>query len=105
MKGRVLGSIATVAASVLLTACGSSPEALAAKACEAAAKDRAVGKIMAVDMVVLRKSASADPGGIMQLKAPVTFDTGLQSEYTQTLNCRVQFNGKEATVVSVIFVF
>lgn len=90
---------------VLLTGCGSSRESQAAAACEAAAMERATGKMLAVDRKALEQSAVAESADILQLKAQVTLDTGLQSEYTQTLNCRVQFTGNEVKVISAIFVF
>lgn len=90
---------------MVLAGCGSSRESQAAAACEAAAMERATGKMLAVDRKALEQSAIAETADILQLKGPVTLDTGLQSEYTQTLNCRVQFTGKEVKVIGVVFVF
>jgi len=89
----------------MLAGCGGSRESRAAAACADAAKERAAGKILAVDRKALAQSAKAETESILALQAPVTLDTGLQSEYTQTLHCRVQFSGNDAKVIAVTFVF
>lgn len=90
---------------LMLAGCGGSRESRAADACAEAAKERAAGKIFAVDRKALAQSAKAETENILELQAPVTLDTGLQSEYTQTLHCRVQFTGNEVQVIGVTFVF
>ena len=105
MGWRVMRWLIVAWVALLLSGCGSSRESQAAAACESAAMERAAGKMLVVDRKALERSAIAESADILQLKAPVTLDTGLQSEYTQTLNCRVQFAGNEAKVISVVFVF
>ncbi len=105
MQWRLIKCLALLMALVILAGCADSREMQAAKVCEAAAKERAVGKIMAVDLNVLRDSAVMESESVMRLQAPVTLDTGLQSEYTQTINCRVQWIDDNAQVVNLVFVF
>lgn len=88
----------------LISGCGST-ESEAAAACEAAAKERTEGKLLAVDLRVLAASAENETADILRLQGPVTFDTGLQSEYTQTLDCRVQVSDGQVRVIAVSYVF
>lgn len=90
---------------VLLAGCGGSRESQAAAACEVAAKERSEGKLLEVDRKALAAGVSKEAGEVLMLQGPVTFDTGLQTEYTQTLQCRVQFSGGQARVVGIRFVF
>ncbi len=90
---------------LLVTACGGSRESRAAAACEAAAKEAAPDKMLAVDVNVLTQSATATGTDTLELSAPITLDTGLQTEYKQTLNCRVQFVDGEPKVLRATFVF
>lgn len=90
---------------VFLAGCGGSRESRAAAACESAAKERSEGKMMAVDRKALAKGATNESSDIIRLQAPVTFDTGLQSEYTQTLDCRVQISDGGMRVIGITFVF
>ncbi|MCX7556536.1 hypothetical protein OS187_06830 [Xanthomonadaceae bacterium JHOS43] len=89
----------------LLAGCGGSRESQAAAACEAAARERSEGKMLEVDRKVLAQGATSESGDILRLQAPVTFDTGLQSEYTQTLECRVQISNGQVRVIGIQFLF
>lgn len=89
----------------LLASCGGSRQTQAAAACEAAAKERSEGKLLAVDRKALAAGTTSETEDILRLQGPVTFDTGLQTEYTQTLECRVQFSGNEARVIGITFLF
>lgn len=102
---RRLASATLIGLSVLLAGCGQSTESQAARACEAEAEQRSQGKMLQVDSKALLQSVKAEAGGIYTMQAPVTFDTGLQSEYAQTLTCRVQISDGEARVVGITFVF
>ncbi len=97
--------LAVVATMTFLIAGCDSRESQAAAACESAAKARAEGKLLAVDLRVLAASAENETADILRLKGPVTFDTGLQSEYTQTLDCRVQVSDGQVRVIAVSYVF
>lgn len=105
MKNKMMRWGAAAMALGLLAACSGSRESQAAAACEAEAKDRSEGKLLAVDRKALAAGATIESGDIIRLKAPVTFDTGLQSEYTQELDCRVQVSGDEVRVIGITFVF
>lgn len=102
---RRLASATLIGLSVLLAGCGQSTESQPARACEAEAEQRSQGKMLQVDSKALLQSVKAEAGGIYTMQAPVTFDTGLQSEYAQTLTCRVQISDGEARVVGITFVF
>lgn len=97
--------LAVAVALSVLAGCGGSPESQAAAACEAAAKERSEGKLLEVDRKALVAGARSESGDILRLQAPVTFDTGLQSEYTQTLDCRVQVADGQVRVIGITFVF
>ena len=105
MRSNTLRFLAVLAITALLVGCGGSRESRAAAVCETAAKERSEGKLLAVDLKALELSAAREADDILRLQAPVTFDTGLQSEYTQTLNCRVQFSDDDMRVIGIVFVF
>ncbi len=105
MRRMTMQGLTLALMTLVLAGCGSSREMQAAEACEAAAKERTPNKLLSVDRKALAKSAKAESDDILQLIAPITLDTGLQSQYTQTLNCRVQFSGSEAKVIALTFVF
>lgn len=105
MRKHTIRLAVAVAAFAVLAGCGGSRESQAAAACETAAKERSEGKLLEVDRKALIAGATSEAADILRLKAPVTFDTGLQSEYTQALECRVQFSDGQARVIGIIFVF
>lgn len=105
MANDMAGITMALVLAAALGGCGGSIESRAAEACADAAKERAEGKLLAVDLDVLTKSATADNKDELRLQAPITFDTGLQSQYTQTLDCRVRISDGAPQVVGVIFVF
>lgn len=105
MTGHVTRIIMVLAVASALAGCGDSPAARAAAACADAAKERAEGKLLAVDPKALEQSAASEGKDALRLRAPVTFDTGLQSQYTQTLDCRVKLTDGKAQVIGVTFVF
>lgn len=93
---------------LLLGACGSaSREQRAADACVAEASQRLDGKSYEIDTGKLVASAKAEPNAAdtLQLSAPVVFDRGLGTEYTQVLNCKVRIDGKSASVISIEFIW
>ncbi|MEJ5208432.1 MAG: hypothetical protein WDA70_05755 [Lysobacteraceae bacterium] len=102
---RRLASATMISLSALLAGCGQSAESQAASACEAEAEQRSQGKMLQVDSKALLHSVKLEDNGIYTMQAPVTFDTGLQSEYAQTLTCRVQISDGQARVVGITFVF
>lgn len=85
----------------LLTACGAGDKAtdkntLAAKACEAYAKDQIGDKPYVLDRAVLAASMKDAGDGSMSLHGPITIEPGLTSELKETLECTVRFaEGKE----------
>ncbi len=105
MANGVAGITMALGLAVALGGCGGSIESRAAAACADAAKERVEGKLLAVDLDVLTKSATAEGKEELRLQAPVTFDTGLQSQYSQTLDCRVRITDGVPQVVGVTFVF
>ena len=102
---RRLASATMIGLSALLAGCGQSAESQATSACEAEARQRSEGKMLQVDHKALTRSVKLEDNGIYTMQAPVTFDTGLQSEYAQTLTCRVQISDGQARVVGITFVF
>ena len=105
MAGHAARVITGLAMASILAGCGGSPASRAAAACEEAAKERAEGKMLSVDLKALEQSMANEGKDVLRLQAPVTFDTGLQSQYTQTLDCRVKVTNGGLHVVRVTFVF
>ena len=81
--------------------------ALAAKACDTAAKAALEGKTHALDTEAYAKTMLAQADGTHLLKGPVTIEPGLATESKQTLECSVRFTkGKEAPdVLRVQFIW
>lgn len=105
MASGAMWCVMIVVATVALGGCGGSRESAAAAACEAAAKERSQGKLLAVDLEALAASAVPEGEDVLRLQAPVTFDTGLQSQYSQTLDCRVKITAEGPKVIRTTFVF
>ena len=104
--------IAVILVSLLLVACagdgggGDSKGAIAAKACEAFAKNGLGGKTYQLDLNALAASMKAD-GDMQALSASIVIEPGLSGEVKQTLDCKVRFNaeGTQADVISLNYIF
>ena len=70
---------------------GDTPNDLAAKACEEAAKSRITGKLYEMDVAVLAASMKDAPNGEKFLTAPIVIEPGLTSEAKQIVECTVRF--------------
>lgn len=93
---------------LLLSACvGSGPDSIAAKACGAEVAQRLAGKTYDLDTNTLAASAEAetDTTDIWRLSAPIVFDRGLASEFTQTFKCKVRVDAGTANVLSLEFIW
>lgn len=73
-------------------AAGGTPNDLAAKACEEAAKSRLDGKLYEMDVAALAASMKDVPNGEKFLTAPITIEPGLTSEVKQIVECTVRFS-------------
>lgn len=93
---------------LLLSACGGAGrEQVAADACAAEANQRLAGKSYEIDAGKLVASAKAEPNAAdtLEVSAPIVFDRGLGTEYTQVLNCKVRIDGKATSVISIEFIW
>lgn len=88
---------------ILLSACGNNEHRRAATACMAEVDNRLAGKHFEVDIGRLTDSAVAESAGTLQLSAPIVFDRGSASEYTQTVECRVRLDTAAPTVIFLQF--
>lgn len=101
LEGLPMKVIVMMVLLALLTACGAGSEtagknALAAKACEAYAKDQIGDKTYVLDRAALAASMKDVGDGSMSLNGPITIEPGLTSELKETLDCTVRFTeGKE----------
>jgi hypothetical protein len=86
-----------------LSACGGGPNDAAAKACAAEAANRLAGKTYEIDTKAFAASAKADAPDTYLLKAPVTFDKGLATEYKQVCQCRARVDKSGASVLFMQF--
>lgn len=96
---------------MVLAACGgtggagSSPNDLAAQACEADAKSRLDGKLYQLDLTALAASMKDAPNGEKFLTAPIVIEPGLTSEVKQIIECTVRFSEGKPTPDVVGFGF
>lgn len=89
---------------VLLTGCGGGRETTAAKACEAAVRQKLAGRTFDLDLADMAAKAKAEGGDILYLTSTVVFDKGLSSEYKQTMDCKVRFEAdKDPSVILLQF--
>ena len=86
-----------------LTACGGSPNDAGAKACAAEAANRLSGKTFELNAKDFAANAQTEAADTYLLKAPVTFDKGLSTEYKQTCQCRVRVDKSGANVLFMQF--
>ena len=96
-----------LAAALSLAACGKGPEKRAVETCQKAIAEKLSGKTYEVDAKAMAASAKSEANGVMTLTSVVVFDKGLPGESKQTLECKVQFDPKNAsadpTVVGMTF--
>ena len=92
-----------VANCLALSACGGGPNDAAAKACAAEAATRMAGKTFEIDTKAFAASAKAESPDTYLLKAPVTFDKGLSTEYKQVCQCRARVDKSGASVLFMQF--
>lgn len=96
------------AAILLLTACSGGGRAdLAADLCMTEVGNRLSGKTFEVDRAKLVASGSGQDAGkdTLDLSAPIVFDRGLASEFTQTLRCTVRFDGQTPSIINLQFLW
>lgn len=86
-----------------LAACAEKPNGAAAKACAAEAANRLAGKTFEIDTNAFAASAKAEAPDTFLLKASVTFDKGLSTEYKQTCQCRARVDKNGASVLYMQF--
>ena len=86
-----------------LSACSGGPNDAAAKACAAEAATRLSGKSYEIDTKAFAASAKAEAPDTYVLKAPVTFDKGLSTEYKQVCQCRARVDKSGASVLFMQF--
>ncbi|HSX58971.1 MAG TPA: hypothetical protein VLF18_02115 [Tahibacter sp.] len=97
-------AVVALAMAVLLSACGGGREQTAAQACEAAVKNKLAGRTFELNPRAMAAAAKAESGNILSLNANIVFDKGLTSEYKQTFDCKVRFEGdKEPSVILLQF--
>lgn len=88
----------------LLSACGkASRERQAADACAAEVRTKLAGKSYELDAAGLASAAKSESADTYHLDAPIVFDKGLASEYRQTIDCRVRFEGDKPSVIFLQF--
>lgn len=101
-------TLAVILVLATLSGCGGSgPAQRAADACMAEVDQRLAGKTYEVDAEIFRASATAekDSGDTLLLSAPIVFDRGLASEFTQMLKCKARDGGNTASVLSMEFIW
>jgi hypothetical protein len=89
--------------SVLLGACGGGPSDTAATACAADVANRMAGKTYEVNAKDFARSAQSESADTFLLKATVTFDKGLATEYKQVCTCRARVDKSGASVLFMQF--
>ncbi|MEO7199364.1 MAG: hypothetical protein ABIY56_04015 [Dokdonella sp.] len=94
-------TIAALTVCVLLSACAADRAHTAADVCIDEATSKLADKRVDYDRKQLAASARETAPDTWQISAPLVFDAGLASEYTQILDCRVRFDDSGAP--SVLF--
>lgn len=96
------------AAILMMTACsGGGRVEQAADTCLADVKNRLNGKTFDVDRSKLVASVATQDAAkdTLDLSAPIVFDRGLASEFTQTLRCTVRFDGQTPSIINLQFLW
>lgn len=96
-------SLLIIAGCLLLSACAGGPADVAAKACAAEVAARMAGKTYEVSAKDFARSAKSESADTFLLKAPVTFDRGLSTEYKQVCQCRARVDKSGASVLFMQF--
>jgi hypothetical protein len=97
-------AVMAIAMAVLLSACGGGREQTAAQACEAAVKNKLAGRTFDLNIKDLASRAKPEGADTLYLTSSIVFDKGLTSEYQQTIDCKVRFEGdKEPAVILLQF--
>lgn len=97
-----------IVAILLLAACsGGGRVDLAIDTCMGEVAKRLEGKSFEVDRTKLAASGANQDAGkeTLDLSAPIVFDRGLASEFTQTLRCTVRFDGQAASIINLQFLW
>ena len=93
---------------LLLSACGAAgPAKTAADACAAEVDQRLAGKSFELDASKLVATARKESGSsnIWHLSAPIVFNPGLSTEFTQVLNCKARVDGDTAGVLWLEYIW
>lgn len=97
-------AVMAVAMATMLSACGGGREETAARACETAVRNKLAGRTFEIDVKSMARKAKAEGSDVLALNSEIVFDKGLTSEYRQTLDCKVRFEGdKEPSVILLQF--
>lgn len=97
-------AVIAIAIAVVLSGCGGGREQTAAQVCEAAVKNKLAGRTFELNPKAMAASAKAESGDTLSLNSQIVFDRGLTSEYKQTFDCKVRFEGdKEPSVILLQF--
>ena len=97
-----------IVAILVLAACSSGgPVEQAIDTCMGEVAKRLEGKSFEVDRAKLAASGASQQAGkeTIDLSAPIVFDRGLASEFTQTLRCTVRFDGQTASIINLQFIW
>lgn len=97
-------TLAALAIITLITGCGGRTDE-AAQACLDAARSKASGQSIDVDLKALAALATPDGEDAFRIRAPIVLDAGLSSELKQTLDCRVRLTANGPEITSLTFVF
>lgn len=95
----------SLAASLLLAACGGGNADQAIAACKAAVAEKLGNKNYRISEDEMRAGTREEGSDLMHVSAPIVFDPGLPREYTQTFDCRTRFTagGEAPDVISLTF--
>ncbi len=97
------GMLLVLGGCLALSACGGGPNDAAAKACVAEVANRLAGKTYEVSAKDFAASAKSESPDTVLLKASVTFDKGLSTEYKQVCQCRARVDKSGASVLYMQF--
>mgnify|MGYP001481133162 CR=1 FL=1 len=90
---------------LLLGGCSGGREGVAVETCTRGITEKLEGKSFKLDSNDMLAKAANDGADVITISSTVVFDPGLPSESRQAFECKARFNGDNASVLSLNFLW